>query len=113
MSQFLHKLCSACNVKKRRERIINEASLKELNSIRNLCYNLCKKKFKLPNEVKRKILPYKKDIRDLANSNKLKTSRGLKNRMTQQGGFLPVVLPILLGLLSSVGTDLLGKAIGI
>ena len=113
MSDFLHQLCSVCSVKKRRDRVISGASVKELNAVRNLCHNICRKKFKLPDKVKRKIQRYKKDIRDCGNPNKLKTSKGLKKRLILKGGFLPAVLPILLGLLSSVGGELVSKAIGV
>jgi hypothetical protein len=110
MNEFLKQLGKVVKTKKRRDRVIQKAQKKQLNCIRNLCYNLCAKKFNLPPPLRVKLVPFKKDIRDLGNCRKLKSLRGLKKRLIQRGGFLPIVLPQLIGALGSL---VLGKAIGV
>jgi len=78
-----------------------------------MCYQVCKGKFHLPPKVQKKISPFRRDIRDLANKKKLKSKAGLKRRLIQRGGFLGALLPVVLGLLSSVGGKLFERAIGI
>lgn len=106
--KFLQQLYRAGGGKRRRKLIAN-ASVGQLNCVRNLCYHLCKGKYRLPEKVRRKILPYRKDIRDLANKKKLKSKSGLKRRLIMRGGFLGALLPLVLGLLSPV----IQRAIGV
>jgi hypothetical protein len=110
MNEFLVGLGKVVKKKKKRDRVIQKARKKQLNCIRNLCYNVCAKKFTLPAEMRTQLLPFKKDIRDLGNRHKLTSLRGLKNRLIQRGGFLPILLPHLLGALGSL---VLGRAIGV
>ena len=113
MSEFLHSLNRVAKKKKQRNRLINKASKGQLNSIRNICHNLCQNKFKVPEKVRRRLTHYCKDIRDLASKKKFKSARGLKKRLVQRGGFLPIILPAILGLLSSVGGKVIERAIGV
>lgn len=99
------------NTKAKRKRLIENASEKELNAIRNFCFNICKGKFQVSSKVYKKLCKYKKDIRDLSNKNILKTSHAVKKRLIQRGGWLPLVLPALLGFISSVGSKIVERAI--
>jgi hypothetical protein len=110
MNEFLNELGKVVKQKKKRDRVIRRARKKQLNCIRNLCYNVCARKLTLPVEMRSQLLPLKKDIRDLGDRHKLTSLRGLKNRLIQRGGFLPIVLPHLLGALGSL---VLGRAIGV
>ena len=112
-SEFLYHLARVAKKKHQRDRIIRRASKEQLNLIRNICFNLCKCKIQLPSKTRQKLLRFKRDIRDLASKQKLATSQGLKRRLVQKGGFLPLLLPAVLGLVSSVGGKLLAKAIGV
>ena len=113
MNQFLQVLIRTGRKKKDRNRILIRASKGQLNSLRNICFNVCGKKFKLSPVIKRRLKPYCKDIRDLASKKKLKTTGALRKRLLQRGGFLPILLPAVLGLLSSVGGKVLERAIGV
>ena len=113
MNQFLHALARVAQMKRQRDLLLQRASKGQLNSIRNICFNLCKKKFNLSAKTKRKLKVYCKDIRDLASKKKLKSTTGLRRRLLQRGGFLPILLPAILGLLSSVGGKVLERAIGV
>ena len=112
-SIFLYQLNNASKTKKHRNRFLEKATQQQLNQIRNLCFHLCKKKLKIDPRLRRKLNRYRKDIRDLASKNKLKTLHGLRDRLKQRGGFLPLLLPAILGLVSSVGSKLVEKAIGV
>ena len=109
---FLHSLARASNIKKSRDRIINKASKKQLNQVRNICANLCINKFKLNEKCRKKLYPFRKPIKQLASEKKLKSIRGLKKRLVQSGGFLPILLPAILSLLASAAPTLLERAIG-
>src|SRR5215475_10961447 len=99
--------------KKARNMYIKRSTQRQLNCLRNICFHLCHNKIKLSDKLHKKLAIYKKDIRDLADKKKLKTAHGLKRRLIQKGGFLPILLPILTAILSSVGGKLVSKAIGV
>ena len=109
---FLRRIAKAKG-KAQRKRILQRASKPELNAVRNLCYNVCHGHFKLPSKVCKKLIPYRKDIRDLANKKKLKTKRALSKRLIHKGGFLPALIPAVLGILSSLTGRAIGRAIGV
>ena len=113
MNEFLHALNHAARVKKKRDRLIKKASIKQLNSVRNVCVNLCRNKFSLDDTCRKKLCVYRKGIRDLASPKKLKSSSGLRKRLVQRGGFLPILLPAIISLLSTVGSKVLERAIGV
>ena len=108
---FLRRVAKATG-KVRRRRIFQRASKPELNAVRNVCYNVCHGHFKLPLKVCKKLIPYRQDIRDLANK-KPKTKRALSRRLIQKGGFLPALIPAVLGILSSLTGRAIGRAIGV
>jgi len=111
MSTFLHSLARHVRDKKRRTTIIKKATKKELNTLRNLCYHLCCNQYNVPTKTRRDLKPWPRDIRDLANPRKLKTKNGVKARLIQRGGFLPLLLPVLTGVLSTVAGELIGRAV--
>jgi hypothetical protein len=98
--------------KKRRDKILKTASKKQLNAVRNLCHNLCNSKFNISEKCRSKLYPYRKHIRELATKRKLKTMKALRRKIIQHGGFLPILLPAIISLLSQVGPAILGKALG-
>ena len=81
MNSFLKQLAHASRNKKKRD----------------LCYNVCCKKIKLSEQMRRKLYSHRHTIRDLANKKKLTTLRGVKTRLVQQGGFLATLLPHIVG----------------
>jgi len=113
MKTFLHALNRVARVKRQRDRIIKKASKKQLNAVRNICVNLCRNKFHIPEKCRRSLFTYRRDIRELASPKKLKTTQALKKRLVQRGGFLPILLPTVLSLLSTVGSKVLEGAIGV
>jgi hypothetical protein len=113
MNTFLHTLNRAARRKHKRDRIIKKASKNQLNAVRNICVNLCRNKFQLDERQRRKLSTFRKDIRDLASPHKLKSTNSLRKRLVQCGGFLPILLPAILGLLSTVGSKVLERAIGV
>ena len=108
---FLHALKHVAHSKPRRNRVIKKASKSQINCIRNLCHNVCRRKFQLPDKLRRRLQPFRRDIRDLSNKKKFKTIQGAKKRLIHRGGFLPILLPAIVGLLSSVGSKLIERAI--
>lgn len=107
--EFLKQLAHAKNKKK----LLKTATASQLNAIRNVCYNLCKGRFKLPPKIYKKISRHRRCIRDLANKKKLKSVQGIRKRLIQHGGFLGALLPAILGLISTVGGRALSKAVGV
>jgi len=109
---FLRTLHHSCKNKCRFKKTIENASLGQLNKIRNLCYRVYHRKVPIEHKTKKKLFKYKQIIRDLANTKKLKRTRDLKRKLIQHGGaFLPFILPAALGLLSSVGSQLIDRII--
>ena len=106
---FLRLLTKTKNAK-RRKCLIEKATKKELNQIRNMCFHICRGRYNFPSRLRKKIISHKKVIRDLANPKKLKSKKGLQRRLLK-GGFLPALVPVVLGLLSSVGGKLIERAI--
>ena len=72
---FLRALHQVARCKNKRNRLIRKATKEQLNMLRNLCHNVCRKKFRLPEKVRQRILPYRHDIRDLACKKNLKPHR--------------------------------------
>ena len=110
---FLSLLNQHAKNKKKRNAILKKASHSQINSIRNICTNICNKNLKIEKNTQKLLYRYKKDIRDLSNKKKLKTLNGVKKRLVHSGGFLPLILPPILSLLSTVGGRALAKAVGV
>jgi superfamily I DNA/RNA helicase len=108
---FIHMLEKVSRNKKRRDKILKAASKKQLNAVRNVCYNLCDNKFNISEKCRSKLYPFRKHIRELAAKTKLKTSKALRRKIIQHGGFLPILLPAIISLLAEVGPAILGKAL--
>ena len=112
-TEFLYHLQRVAKRKRQRDRVLQRASQEQLNLIRNICFNLCRSKIHLPPRTRKQLMRFKRDIRDLACKTKLRSTRGLRRRLVQRGGFLPLVLPAILGLVSSIGGKLIERAIGV
>ena len=110
---FLEHLKRVAACKRKRNHVLQHASQPQINAVRNVCHNLCQGKLPLKPSTQRKLYPHRKTIRDLANTKKLKSLAGARQRLIQHGGFLPILLPAILSLLSTVGGRALSKAIGV
>jgi hypothetical protein len=108
---FLKLVSRICASKKGRQRLAKSASVKKLNSLRNICYNLCNCKYMLDEDVKTRLLPYKKDIRIFADNAKLRHAGVLKKHFVQHGGFFQILLPAILGLAVNLAGTLIERAI--
>jgi hypothetical protein len=109
--KFLKRIKNKMRAKRDRCGVFKSARAGELNIIRNLAHALCRGQFPLCNKVKAKLCKDKRIIRDLANSQKLKTTHGLRRKLIIHGGFLNVLIPSVLHLLSSIGSTLISRAI--
>jgi len=109
--KFLCKANKACKNKQQFRKLVENASLGEINKLRNLCYKLCHNKLPVSQKTKKKLFPYRKIIRELASTKKLKRVRDLKRKLIHNGGFIQFLLPAALALLSSAGTKLIDKII--
>lgn len=113
MSEFLKDLSKVVHHKKKRNKLISKATKRELNSLRNICFNICRKRFDLKKKDYIRICKYKTEIRDLGNLKKLKNKTALRKRLCMRGGWLPIVIPAILSILSSIGGKLVNRIIGI
>jgi hypothetical protein len=109
--KFLKTIKNKTKTRRERESFFKKAKLGELNVIRNLAHALCRGKFPLCTKIKTKLCKHKQVIRDLANTRKLKSSHGLRRKLILHGGFLHLVVPAIISLLTSVGSQLLNRAI--
>ena len=107
---FLARL--AKSGKQQRKRLIENASLGQLNAVRNICYSVCGGKYTLPPVTLRKLKKCRKNIRNLACKKKYKKHSALKKAIQQSGGFLPALIGPILRLIASLGaSSLLSGAI--
>jgi hypothetical protein len=110
---FLATLQRVSKNKRKRNQVISVATQPQLNTVRNFCHMVCRGKVPMPPRVRSKLQPHRDTIRELASKSKLKSLKGLRKRLIQKGGFLPIVLPLLLSLISTVGGKAISKAVGL
>lgn len=106
------KLLAGAKSPRERGHILEGATREQLLAIREICLNLCGGRIPLPEILKRKLKRYVPHIRKLARRDKAGT-RALKERLRMSGGFLSLILPAILGLISTVGGRAIAKAIGV
>ena len=98
--------------KKQRDAALEKASSRQIGSLRNISHDICCGQIQFPKRIRKKLMKYKRVIRDLSKKSKLRSLRAIKKRLTsQEGGWLPAALPFILSLLSGVGQKLLDRAI--
>lgn len=104
---FLSLLGKSKNTKRRRQ-LITLAAPEEIAAIQECVTNVLKGNLKISKKNQRKLLKYKNTLRKLASKSGSKASK--KKLLTgQQGGFLPMLLPLAVSALSSIVPALLGK----
>jgi|SRR5690606_31952171 len=113
MSEFLKKLSKVIKNRRKRNIVIKNAKKHELNCIRNICFNVCQGRFKFSNKEFKQLYKHRNDIRCLADKKKLKKLVNLRRKLLLKGGFMPALLPVILSLISSVGSKLIERAIPI
>lgn len=99
---LLHVLSNA--TPQQRKAILRSASIDQIKSICEICKNLLSGNIRSVNP--KKLISYKKIIRKLADK-KIPISSKRKLITNQTGGFLPLILPAVISLLSGIA----GKAI--
>jgi len=86
--QFLKQLAKTRSLTKRR-RLLKKASIDQLLSLTEICYNIVRDQFKLTKRQKSRLLPFADFVRRVS---RLKTERGAKRTVIQQGTGLPIGL---------------------
>lgn len=109
-AHFIQLLTSA-RTREDRRKILNTASKAQLVFLREICKNVCAGSLKLSKTVKARLKRYAPVIRRLGDK-RVKNCR-VKEQLIQSGGFLPLLAPALLGLLSTIGGRAISKAIGV
>lgn len=109
-ARFLHLLAKAKSAKERRA-ILKHAKKEHLNIIREICLNLCAGNVSLSDCIKKRIKKFSRVIRSLAN--RKKPHKNIKRTLVMRGGFLQLLLPAILGLISTVGGRAIAKAVGV
>jgi hypothetical protein len=77
--------------------------------IRNICWNLINNKIEISKEDKVKLKKFKTIIRKLGD---VRVKR-VKKEIALSGGFIPILTPVLISLISQLGGKLFSKAIGV
>lgn len=88
--------------KRKRNVILNEIAGEDIlyNALREIAHNTLKGNVKLNNDQKRKLKPYNNTLKNLCI--KHKCSKRRKKLVIQSGGFLPILIPAITGLISSL-----------
>lgn len=98
--EFIQFLCNLSPTS--RSKLITSLGGQYINTISEICNNFLKKNLTQDSKVIRKILPYKKDVREVA----LKKNPIYKKKrilQSQRGGaILSILLPLAVGLISSL-----------
>jgi len=106
--QFLKQLAKTRSLTKRR-RLLKKASTDQLLSLTEICFNIVRDKFKLNKRQKSRLLPFANFVRRVS---RLKSERGAKRTVIQQGSGLPIGLfpavltPIIIELTKTLTTNL-------
>ncbi len=101
--RFLHLLRN----KKHRDKILANPTKKELQYLRNICYQITHGNIDVPDAKLRQLKKYKKSIRILADKKRKRVGRHLV--MTGQG--FGLLAPILIALASHLGGRLFNKTV--
>lgn len=116
MSQRLHrnktflKKLTKCYGKKR-EKIINDASNEQIQSLTEVAHNIVKGNFPIPQKTLKKLSKHKIHIRKLS---KLKPSSKSKRKLLiQKGGFLPLMITPVLSALGAVAGRAISTQLGL
>jgi len=75
------------------------------SAIHEICANTVNKNIKLNNKQKKLLLPYQTKINNLATFTKNKSKR--KKLILQSGGFLPILIPALASVLTTLASNLI------
>ena len=76
--------------------------IKLYNALHEIAFNTIKGPVKLTEVQKRKIKPYRKTLEDLCKKKYKNCIKKRKELIIQSGGFLPIVLPTIVSLLSAI-----------
>ena len=106
MSSTLKKYLNVLEfISKIKDKRVREGVLKQYanfddfyQALYEIAINLVNKNFPLSNEIKKKFKPHKQKILSLTRNNK--SARVRRKKVIQTGGFLPLLIPLLLSLLS-------------
>ena len=109
-ARFLH-LLSEAKSSRQREALLRHAREDHLKIIREICLNLCAGNLPLSAAIKKKVKRFAPVIRRLGN--RKNNRKNIKKTLILKGGFLPLILPALLGLISTIGGRAIAKAIGV
>lgn len=109
-ARFLHLLAKAKTVKERRL-ILKHAKKEQLNIIREICLNLCAGNVAVSDCIKKRMKKFARVIRSLAN--RRRPHKNIKRTLVMRGGFLQLLLPAILGLISTLGGRAIAKAVGV
>lgn len=87
---------------KNRQNILSEVSNEDTlyNALREIAHNTLKGNVKLNSIQKKKLKPYSKTLKGLCDKPKCRRRR--QKLIVQSGGFLPILIPAITGLLSSI-----------
>lgn len=105
------QLLSSARTQAERRKILKTANKAQLLFLREICNNVCAGSLKLSKTVKARLKRYAPVIRKLGDK-RVKNCR-VKEELLQSGGFLPLLAPAILGLLSTIGGRAISKAIGV
>jgi hypothetical protein len=103
--EILKMLCD----KKIKNKLLKDQPPAVVKFIRNICWNLLHGNIAVTAADKRKLAKFKRIIRKLADTK----IRSVKGEILQSGGFVSVLTPILVSLISSLGGKLVSKAVGL
>lgn len=109
-ARFLHLLSEAKSCRQR-ESLLRHAKEEHLKIIREICLNLCAGNLPLSADIKKKVKRFAPVIRSLGN--RKESHKNVRKTLVLKGGFLPLILPALLGLISTIGGRAIAKAIGV
>jgi hypothetical protein len=101
----------ALNNPRQRRLLLKNPSKELIAFIRNICFNLLDNKIPVSAKDRKKLRKFKETIRILADEKKKKKT--VKKAILLSGGFVSVLTPVLISLLSQLGGRLFSKAIGV
>jgi hypothetical protein len=105
------ELLRALSIPTQRKLLLKKPSKELIAFIRNICFNLVRDKIPVSKKDKQKLKKFKNIIRILADEKKKKN--GVKKAILLSGGFVGVLTPVLISLLSHLGGKLFSKAVGV
>jgi hypothetical protein len=103
------EVLQALNNPTQRKQLLGKPSRQLISFIRNICFNLLDNKIPVTNKDKQKLKKFKNTICALAD----KKRKCVKKEILLSGGFIGVLTPVLISLLSQLGGKLFSKAISV